>query len=245
MLLPASLPPPELLYQHPGADPYLGTLEEATELLSAPAQLSPQALIAIEHSGYCRIRNLRQNELLLAMTHGRNHISYNVRVDLASWPNSASTLVSECTDGLGNAILLPEVCGNYSFEKISPFPYYNAPPGWSASSSGSENGSSSNEEGESGESGESEENGSGNSGSNSGSRSGEYTPANYNSNASSNTNSNSNSNSSAISNNNTIPSMIPSPMPIPTPIPTSEPSSLITLLTSLILLIAIKKGKHL
>ena len=136
-MLLASAQPPELIYQHPGADPYRGTNELALHLLypSAKAYLPYSAFAKIETNGFCRLRFFQQGELVNAMVYGKDRVATNVYVDVNDWPSSASRLVSECTDGFGNAIGVPVVCGNIFYERISPFPAWNTPPygqNWSA-----------------------------------------------------------------------------------------------------------------
>jgi hypothetical protein len=136
-MLLTSAQPPELIYQHPGADPYRGTNEKALRLLypSAKAYLPYSVFAKIETNGFCRLRFFQQGELVNAMVYGKGRVATNVLVDVNDWPSSASRLVSECTDGLGNAIGVPVVCGNIFYERISPFPAWNTPPygqNWSA-----------------------------------------------------------------------------------------------------------------
>jgi len=136
-MLLASAQPPELIYQHPGADPYRGTNEKALRLLypSARPYLPYSVFARIETNGFCRLRFFQQGELVNAMVYGKARVATNVLVDVNDWPSSASRLVSECTDGLGNAIGVPVVCGNIFYERISPFPAWNTPPygqNWSA-----------------------------------------------------------------------------------------------------------------
>jgi hypothetical protein len=136
-MLMAANTPPAFIYQHPGADPYRGTNEKALRLLypSARAYLPYSVFAKIETNGFCRLRFLQQGELVNAMVYGKGRVATNVLVDVNDWPSSASRLVSECTDGLGNAIGVPVVCGNIFYERISPFPAWNTPPygqNWSA-----------------------------------------------------------------------------------------------------------------
>ena len=136
-MLLISAQPPELIYQHPGADPYRGTNEKALRLLypSAKEYLPYSAFAKIETNGFCRLRFFQQAELINAMVYGKDRVATNVYVDVNDWPSSASRLVSECTDGLGNAIGVPVVCGNVFYKRISPFTAWNTPPygqNWSA-----------------------------------------------------------------------------------------------------------------
>jgi hypothetical protein len=136
-MLMAANTPPAFIYQHPGADPYRGTNEKALRLLypSARPYLPYSVFARIETNGFCRLRFFQQGELVNAMVYGKARVATNVLVDVNDWPSSASRLVSECTDGLGNAIGVPVVCGNIFYERISPFPAWNTPPygqNWSA-----------------------------------------------------------------------------------------------------------------
>ena len=136
-MLMAANTPPAFIYQHPGADPYRGTNEKALRLLypSARPYLPYSVFARIETNGFCRLRFFQQGELVNAMVYGKARVATNVYVDVNDWPSSASRLVSECTDGLGNAIGVPVVCGNIFYERISPFPAWNTPPygqNWSA-----------------------------------------------------------------------------------------------------------------
>lgn len=134
MIIPLHDPPP-MIYQHPGADPYRGTHAEALNLLYPAARpyISREAFDTLETTGYCRIRSWHQNEVVNAMTYGKQKVSFGVVVDVNSWPLNASRLIEECTDGLGNAIGIPEVCGNVYYERIPPFVSWATPPageGW-------------------------------------------------------------------------------------------------------------------
>jgi hypothetical protein len=136
-MLMAANTPPAFIYQHPGADPYRGTNEKALRLLypSARPYLPYSVFARIETNGFCRLRFFQQGELVNAMVYGKGRVATNVLVDVNDWPSSTSRLVSECTDGLGNAIGVPVVCGNIFYERISSFPAWNTPPygqNWSA-----------------------------------------------------------------------------------------------------------------
>jgi hypothetical protein len=133
MITPAA-DPPALVYQHPGASPYKGTSDHAFDLLypAAAPYLTRESLAAVWDRGYCRFRAWHQGEIVDAMVYGHGQVS-PVAVDVNDWPPTASRLVLECTDGAGNAVLLPRVCGNWSFERVPPFPYLGGPPvgeGW-------------------------------------------------------------------------------------------------------------------
>lgn len=126
--------PPAWEYRHPGGNPYRGTSDHAFDLLypAAAPYLTRELLAAVWDRGYCRFRAWHQGEVVDAMVYGHGQVS-PVVVDVNDWPPTASRLVLECTDGAGNAVLLPRVCGNWSFERVPPFPYLGGPPvgeGW-------------------------------------------------------------------------------------------------------------------
>jgi hypothetical protein len=134
-MIMAAATPPAMIYQHPGGDSYRGTTDHALDLLYPAAAffLTRPALAAIETRGFCRFRAWQQGEIVDAMVFGHGQVAYGVFVDVDDWPANASRLILECTDGRGNALILPKVCGNWSYERVRPFPIWGTPPigeGW-------------------------------------------------------------------------------------------------------------------
>lgn len=117
MLLANYEPPPALIYQHPGADNYKGSFATAVELLARATGVSAETLYNISSYGRCRIRSWRQGEVADAMVYGKDRVVRGVYLDLNSWPPLTSRLITECSDGLGNSLILPEVCSNWTYEK--------------------------------------------------------------------------------------------------------------------------------
>lgn len=117
MLLANYEPPPALVYQHPGADSYKGSFTTAVELLARATGVAPETLYNISSFGHCRIRSWRQGEIADAMVYGHDRVVRGVYLDLNSWPPLTSRLITECSDGLGNSLILPEVCSNWTYKK--------------------------------------------------------------------------------------------------------------------------------
>lgn len=249
MILANYEPPPALIYQHPGADSYKGSFATAVELLARATGVSQETLYNINSHSRCRIRSWRQGEVADAMVYGRDRVARGVYIDLASWPPSASRLIAECSDGLGNSLILPEVCSNWTYERTELG--YDSGPEWESGAAGL----ASSELGEAaGISSGSEED---NSGFDFGSGLG-FLPGSSPSNGVGNTNNannngSSNSSSSSSSSTPTLPptyiSTPPNLMPpemlpnLPgSPTPANEPSLILSLTLALSLTWLIKRG---
>lgn len=141
MILANYEPAPALVYQHPGADSYKGSFATAVELLARATGVSAEVLYNISSYGRCRIRSWRQGEVADAMVYGKDRVVRGVYLDINSWPPLASRLITECSDGLGNSLILPEVCSNWTYERTELS--YGGEGGWQSAGEAGEVGSSS------------------------------------------------------------------------------------------------------
>lgn len=132
MIIPTIYHPAAYEWVTPDTDPFRGTLAQAIELFRRAGLATPWALNRLALQDQCRMRELRDGERIPAMTFGWNQLEQNVVAETHQWPAIASRTVLECTDGLGDALIYPLVCGNWSFEYVKPVPIYSRPeyPGW-------------------------------------------------------------------------------------------------------------------
>lgn len=134
----ADIPPPAAAptyWDRPDTDPWRGSREQALTLLASTGVASVGLLAQLPHD-FCRMRSIRDGEVMNAMVFARNRVMTGVVARTSRWPVTASRLVMECSDGFGHLLLYPIVCGNWSYEGGSVLPPYG--PGGAAGSVGEE-----------------------------------------------------------------------------------------------------------
>ena len=102
----------------PGANSYRGTLSEAiVSLVTAGAPEGPMMFLwsQAESGGHaCSIRSIEPGEIIDLMMSGRDTV---LRMVVAPDPWGDLTRETlDCTDGAGNHLLRPSVCGNWSYQ---------------------------------------------------------------------------------------------------------------------------------
>lgn len=115
----------ETLWIHPDRDPFQGTLAEALDLFAArgiPRQVleEQQRLYA---AGRCARRRLGDGERIALMTFGSDRVLPNVIAEVSLWPDWAPRGVTACVataQGSAYALVRPDVCGNWSEERLPP-----------------------------------------------------------------------------------------------------------------------------
>ncbi len=114
---------------HPAADPYRGSPTTAIdELIAAGAPERPTRQLAGMLARYllgtpsstdnCIERDLEEGELIDLMESGHGVLVDQIVPD--PWPMGLNKFVVDCSDNLGNHLLYPWVCGNWSYQWILP-----------------------------------------------------------------------------------------------------------------------------
>ncbi|MGH7089215.1 MAG: PEP-CTERM sorting domain-containing protein, partial [Stellaceae bacterium] len=115
----------ETLWLHPDRDPFQGTLAGALDLFAAhgiPRQIlqEQQRLYA---AGRCVRRRIGNGEHIALMTFGSNRVLPDVVAEVSLWPGWAprdATLCRVAAQGSTYALVRPDVCGNWSEERLPP-----------------------------------------------------------------------------------------------------------------------------
>ncbi|MGH7039450.1 MAG: PEP-CTERM sorting domain-containing protein, partial [Stellaceae bacterium] len=113
----------ETLWLHPDRDPFQGTLAGALDLFAArgiPRQIlqEQQRLYA---AGRCIRRRIGDGEHIALMTFGSNRVLPDVVAEVSLWPDWAprdATLCRAAAQGSTYALVRPDVCGNWSEERL-------------------------------------------------------------------------------------------------------------------------------
>lgn len=115
----------ETLWVYPDRNPFRGTFDDALNLFAARGiprpVLDQQRRLYL--SGRCARRRIMEGEHIALMTFGKNRVLTDVVAETNSWPNQASrdaTLCLAAIEGREYALLRPDVCGNWSEEKLPP-----------------------------------------------------------------------------------------------------------------------------
>jgi hypothetical protein len=123
----------ETVWVHPDRDPFTGTLDDALSLFAAkgiPRQVL-DAQRGLYVSGRCTRRRIGDGERIDLMTSGRNQVLPDVVAAVSLWPDWAPRRATVClaatAQGMEYALLRPDVCGNWSEEKLPPRPANPAP----------------------------------------------------------------------------------------------------------------------
>lgn len=124
----------ETVWLHPDRDPFQGTLDDALDLFAA--QGIPRQVLNEERrlylSGRCMRRRIGDGERIALMTFGANRVLAAVVAATRLWPDWAPRGALVCraasVRGAGYALLRPDVCGNWSEEKLPSPPASPALP---------------------------------------------------------------------------------------------------------------------
>jgi hypothetical protein len=123
-----------VLWDRPGLDPYLGTLDRALDLFHNEGV--PRWVLDGEarlyRAGYCRVRDLVDGETIDLMSFDQNRVLRDVVAETARWPAAAPRTVVDCridANGFEYRLLRPLACRNWSFQ-IVPFPFPPPLPTW-------------------------------------------------------------------------------------------------------------------
>lgn len=116
-------PPPvsPTYWDSPGVRPFTGTRDEAIRRRGIP---EPPAQVV------CKMRQIEDGEHFDGMTFGRGSVIADVVAETRYWPVGVSTTALDCTyldSGWEYHLVLPEACGNWTFER---FPIAGAAPAW-------------------------------------------------------------------------------------------------------------------
>lgn len=115
----------ETLWIHPDRDPFQGTLADALELFAArgiPRQVLEEQR-RLYAAGHCTRRRIGDGEHIALMTFGSNRVLPDVIAEASLWPDWAPRGVIVCStaaQGGAYALVRPDVCGNWSEERLPP-----------------------------------------------------------------------------------------------------------------------------
>lgn len=128
-MMPAT-EPPAFVWSAPATDRYRGSFDHAVDLLVGSGVATRYILehLTEDRGARCRIRAIRQGEHFEAMLFGADGVIRNVVADPERWPATTPRAALECTDGLGNALVQPVACGNWSFELVRPDNWFALTP---------------------------------------------------------------------------------------------------------------------
>jgi hypothetical protein len=123
----------ETFWVHPDRDPFRGTLESALDLFEArgiPRKILDEQW-RMYASGHCTRRRIGDGERIDLMTFGRNRVLPAVIAEPSLWPDWMPRDVTICrivvARGSEYALLRPDVCGNWSEERLPPRPVPTSP----------------------------------------------------------------------------------------------------------------------
>jgi hypothetical protein len=123
----------ETVWVHPDRDPFRGTLDEALGLFAAKG--IPRQVLAEQRrmyaAGRCTRRRISDGERIDLMTFGKDEVLSAVVAATRSWPDGTPRGAVICraaaAPGTEYALLRPDVCGNWSEEKLPAHPAASAP----------------------------------------------------------------------------------------------------------------------
>jgi hypothetical protein len=123
----------ETFWVHPDRDPFRGTLESALDLFETKG--IPRKILdeqwRMYASGHCTRRRIGDGERIDLMTFGRNRVLPAVVAEPSLWPDWMPRDATICrivaARGSEYALLRPDVCGNWSEERLPPRPAGPAP----------------------------------------------------------------------------------------------------------------------